>query len=272
MAGGVIGLEIKLGLFPGCPVTPPVVDTNCATKTANGLMQELTVVGFLNFRRARLTLVISLVAWTVCQVAIAQTPNGRGAEQPRPSSLGTPGQKRIFALVIGIDNYKRLPTLDGAVADARDIEQALRRGGVADITLLIDSAATRAAVSAAMLRFIRETRPGDLVLISFAGHGSQEPARVKTAENNGLEETFHARRFRRGRARRRGSVCSIGKSSNGSTSSMPGSVGRLSGGFLSWRRIVEDGRSQNRAIELSGRASRQFESRGGAAGDILHRG
>ena len=151
------------------------------------------MLGFRNFRRASgtaVTIVMALVAWTIFQVAVAQTPNGRGAEPPRPSSLGTPGQKRIFALVVGIDNYKMLPTLDGAVADARDIDQALRRGGVADVTLLIDSAATRAAVSAAMLRFIRETRPGDLVLISFAGHGSQEPARVKTAENNGVEESF----------------------------------------------------------------------------------
>jgi hypothetical protein len=149
-------------------------------------MQELAVLGFVNFRRAgvaALMLIASVAVWTGSQVALAQMPK-------ETSGLGTPGKKHIFALVVGIDNYKMLPTLDGAVADARDIDRALRRGGVTDITLLIDSAATRAAVTDTMRRFVKETRPGDLVLISFAGHGSQEPARVKTADNGGVEESF----------------------------------------------------------------------------------
>lgn len=105
-------------------------------------------------------------------------------------SLGTAGGKRIFALVVGVDDYKILPPLDGAVADARDIAGALRRGGVSDLTVLLDAAATRAAVTGTVLRFIREVRAGDLVIVSFAGHGSQDPARVRTQMNEGFEEVF----------------------------------------------------------------------------------
>ncbi len=124
----------------------------------------------------------------------AQAPLGwRGLERldevgaARPISV--PGG-HIHALVVGMDDYKRLPHLRGAVADARDIEQALRRVGVTDITTLIDAQATRAALSDAVARIVARTTRNDLVIISFAGHGSQEPARVITTENGGKQELF----------------------------------------------------------------------------------
>ena len=124
----------------------------------------------------------------------AQAPIGwRGLERLDEAStarpISAPGG-RIHALVVGMDDYKRLPHLRGAVADARDIEQALRRVGVTDVTTLVDVQATRAALSDAVARIVARTGRNDLVIISFAGHGSQEPARVTTAENGGKQELF----------------------------------------------------------------------------------
>jgi Caspase domain len=97
---------------------------------------------------------------------------------------------RVLALVIGIDAYKNFNHLNGAVADARDIEASLRRSGISEITTLIDAEVTRSAVTAAMERLIGQVRSGDLVIITYAGHGSQQPALTKTAENGGKDETF----------------------------------------------------------------------------------
>src|SRR5215470_5511333 len=142
----------------------------------------------------RIALSVAAVCVGALGFSLAQAPIGwRGLERldeagaSRPISV--PGGQ-IHALVVGMDDYKRLPHLRGAVADARDIEQALRRVGVADITTLIDGQATRAALSDAIARIVSRTTRNDLVIISFAGHGSQEPARVTTAENGGKQELF----------------------------------------------------------------------------------
>lgn len=124
----------------------------------------------------------------------AQAPLGwRGMERvdeaAAPRRLSVPGGS-IRALVVGMDDYKELNHLHGAVADARDIDQALRQVGVTDITTLIDSQVTRATLAQAVPRIVARTKRGDLVIISFAGHGSQEPARVVTAENGGKQELF----------------------------------------------------------------------------------
>jgi hypothetical protein len=111
------------------------------------------------------------------------------AAAPARAQLAPPGQGTIRALVIGIDQYKNLPNLKGAVADAHDLEQALKKGGVQPLTL-INEKATRREVEAAMNRLVAEARPSDLVFISFAGHGSQLPERVKGSDPDGVDEIF----------------------------------------------------------------------------------
>jgi hypothetical protein len=99
---------------------------------------------------------------------------------------------QVRALVVGINEYtaRSIPTLKGAVADARDLETTLRSAGVSDLTVLIDANANRRNFEAAMNRLIEVSKAGDLAIISFAGHGSQEPELVKGSEPDGMDEIF----------------------------------------------------------------------------------
>jgi uncharacterized caspase-like protein len=98
--------------------------------------------------------------------------------------------ERIHALVIGIDAYRHVPRLKGAVADARDIEASLRTLGVADISVLLDDAADRSSILAAVESLRARLRPGDLVILSVAGHGAQEPEHVRGSASDGKNEVF----------------------------------------------------------------------------------
>ena len=94
------------------------------------------------------------------------------------------------ALIIGIDAYQFEPPLKGAVADARDIESTLRRGGVADVTALLDAASDRATVMRSLDALLARSRPGDLVVLSIAGHGVQEPEHFKGSQPDGMDDVF----------------------------------------------------------------------------------
>jgi hypothetical protein len=96
----------------------------------------------------------------------------------------------VRALVIGIDAYRHVRPLKGAVADALDLESSLRRMGTRDITLLTDAQADRSTVLMAIDRLVARTRPSDLVFLSIAGHGTQEPERVKGSQPDGMENVF----------------------------------------------------------------------------------
>jgi hypothetical protein len=96
----------------------------------------------------------------------------------------------VRALVIGIDAYQKVRPLKGAVADARDIEGSLRKMGVTDLTTLVDADANRAKVMKSIEELIARTRPGDLVVLSLAGHGAQEPERVKGSQPDGMDDIF----------------------------------------------------------------------------------
>src|SRR2546423_3231134 len=93
--------------------------------------------------------------------------------------LRAPNGGTVRALVIGIDAYRHYRPLKGAVADARDIEGALRRMGARDVTALIDGQADRASIMREFDRLGARTPPEELVVLSIAGHGTQEPERVK---------------------------------------------------------------------------------------------
>src|SRR5262249_58482660 len=96
---------------------------------------------------------------------------------------------------VGVDDYAYVRPHKGAVADARDLEQALRQAGVADLAVLIDAAATRTAVIAAMERLVREAQPNDLVIVTFAGHGTQRDEVVKNSKPDHKDEAFVLRNF-----------------------------------------------------------------------------
>jgi hypothetical protein len=106
--------------------------------------------------------------------------------------LRAPGGGTIRALVVGVDVYSRLDSewqLQGARADAEDIAAALSQDGVKPVVLL-DADATRAKIVAQMDSFVADSRPGDLVLFAFAGHGMQIPEypRWQGIDANGVNE------------------------------------------------------------------------------------
>lgn len=107
-------------------------------------------------------------------------------------ALRAPGGGAVRALVVGIDAYGKLGAsaqLKGAAADAKDIARALTSVGVA-ATPIVDAEATRARFVAEMDRLVSASKAGDLVIISFAGHGMQVPEypRWKGIEPNGVNE------------------------------------------------------------------------------------
>ena len=104
--------------------------------------------------------------------------------------LRSPNGGAVRALIIGIDAYRHVRPLKGAVADAIDIENALRKTGVQDVTALIDAMADRSSVVSAINNLIARSGPRDLVILSLAGHGAQEPERVKGSQPDGVENVF----------------------------------------------------------------------------------
>jgi hypothetical protein len=106
------------------------------------------------------------------------------------NQLRLPAGGQVRALIIGIDAYQFEPKLKGAVADARDIESTLRRNGVADVTALIDAASDRATVMRSVGELLARSQAGDLVILSIAGHGVQEPEHFKGSQPDGMDNVF----------------------------------------------------------------------------------
>jgi len=104
--------------------------------------------------------------------------------------LRPPQGGEVRALVMGIDAYQFVPPLRGAVADARDIESTLRSQGVRDITALYDAAADRATVMRTLGQLVQRSQSGDLVVLSIAGHGVQEPEHIKGSQPDGFDNVF----------------------------------------------------------------------------------
>ncbi len=97
--------------------------------------------------------------------------------------------EKTYGLVIGIDDYANVPDLQGAVNDARDIADALNGIG-AEVTMLLDGDATRAAIYAAWEGIAAKIEAGDRLVVSYAGHGSYEPEYVIGSEEDGRDENF----------------------------------------------------------------------------------
>ena len=96
---------------------------------------------------------------------------------------------KIYAVVVGIDRYAHANDLAGAVNDARDLAQALDGIG-AELTLLLDEAATREAILSAFRSYAAQAEPGDSLVLTYAGHGMQEPEALPGDESDGRDEVF----------------------------------------------------------------------------------
>ena len=133
--------------------------------------------------------VLALIKFLVA-IAIAPGLMITAALSDEIGVLRSPYGGEIRALVIGIDAYRHVRPLKGAVADARDIENSLRRMGVQDVTALIDAKADRTTILSSLDRLLERTGPRDEVILSLAGHGAQEPERVRGTQPDGVENVF----------------------------------------------------------------------------------
>jgi hypothetical protein len=104
--------------------------------------------------------------------------------------LSGAGASELHALVIGIDEYRFGSSLRGAVNDAEDIAATLRRLGVSDLTVLLNGNATRDRIEASWRAILRRAQPGDKVLLTYAGHGSQEKEHVPGSEVDNKDEVL----------------------------------------------------------------------------------
>ena len=104
--------------------------------------------------------------------------------------LQNPDGGAVRSLIIGIDAYQHVRQLKGAVADALDIEKSLRSMGIGDVTTLINAGASRENIMQAIKDLVQRTGPNDLIVLSIAGHGAQEPETVKGSEPDGIENVF----------------------------------------------------------------------------------
>lgn len=97
--------------------------------------------------------------------------------QSTPENVPASPRERWRALLIGINRYRHVGDLDGAVNDVKRVRHFLEDHiGVPaeNITALVDEQATRAAMIEALLELGRrdDLQPGDQVLVHYSGHGA----------------------------------------------------------------------------------------------------
>ena len=102
----------------------------------------------------------------------------------------------VRGMVVGIDQYTELQDLRGAVNDARDVARALVGIGVRDLVVLEDGAATRSRIEREWKDLVNRAAPGETLVLTYAGHGGQEPERVPGTERDGRDEVLLLGGFR----------------------------------------------------------------------------
>ncbi|MGZ2487090.1 hypothetical protein ACVITL_005675 [Rhizobium pisi] len=105
-------------------------------------------------------------------------------------TIEAPEHGTVRAVLIGIDLYRNVPPLHGAVADAEDLSLSLRSVGVQDMTLLKNGEADREGIFHAIEAVTERAGSGDLVVLGIAGHGSSEPERVRGSKPSGRDEVY----------------------------------------------------------------------------------
>lgn len=90
----------------------------------------------------------------------------------------TTSVKKIYALLVGIDNYDRVRKLQGCVNDVKAVGRYLTNNTdfKAEIRELTDAAASRSGVADGFRNFLSKATKDDTVLFYFSGHGTQEKA------------------------------------------------------------------------------------------------
>ena len=80
------------------------------------------------------------------------------------------------ALLVGINNYKKVNDLMGCVNDVTNVRSILKTYygyNNANIRVLVDSRAGRSEILLRLKAMVSESKSGDEIFFSFSGHGSQ---------------------------------------------------------------------------------------------------
>lgn len=113
-----------------------------------------------------------------------------------PKAVSSTGGRRV-ALCVGIDAYPDPDDrLAGCVNDAQLWSQALGNLGF-ETALLLDGGASRAAIEQSLRRLIGNSRPGDVLVFHYSGHGTQVDDWDRD-EDDGFDEALCPFDFRTG--------------------------------------------------------------------------
>ncbi len=103
----------------------------------------------------------------------------------------TPSGRNVWTVVVGINDYPRLPKLKHAVNDAQAVYRLLvekNRVPTENITLLVNEQATLRNMRSALGTGLKSAAGlGDMVIIFFAGHGATERD-AASPDGDGLEK------------------------------------------------------------------------------------
>jgi caspase domain-containing protein/glucodextranase-like protein len=108
-------------------------------------------------------------AFKLQRKTLAATPASKPEPAPSADAVAPAAAGRFYALVIGINDYKSLPRLKTAEADAQSVAKVLRERLGFEVELLLN--ATRQQIVGALNRYRRELDPSSNLLIYYAGHG-----------------------------------------------------------------------------------------------------
>jgi hypothetical protein len=104
-------------------------------------------------------------------------------------------EERIRALVVGIDRYERpeVPPLRGCVNDAMLVRSVLKRYFDVpneDIRVVVNERATKANIMHRLHAIVGASRPGDVIVFYYSGHGSQIRDRDGDELSDALDEVI----------------------------------------------------------------------------------
>lgn len=104
-----------------------------------------------------------------------------------------------YAIVVGINHYPFDVSLDGALQDAEDVGQALRKAGIANVAEFLNEKAVKADIRKAWQDEVARAVAGDTIIFHYAGHGAQMPELIAGDEADGLDEYLQLPGFDRTR-------------------------------------------------------------------------
>ena len=128
----------------------------------------------MDINRSKLA-IVSLLMISVCTwllpLSIQASSRGIKVISDLSHKSGKLGAYR--ALIIGINDYKdpKIPDLQTAVSDAKDMAELLIKRYGFQVNLLLDQEATKEAIYRALRNLASSTKSDDSVLIYYAGHG-----------------------------------------------------------------------------------------------------